>query len=83
MDGINIPKNENEHVSHEWLKNAAEEINAMPADIYSQKGYSYINIHPWSMNIDDVDYFVSLLDEHIEIVSADEFLDLVKDNVKH
>ena len=35
------------------------------------------------MTIADVDLFVSLLDEHIEIVSAEEMLHLVKTNVRH
>ena len=77
-----IPKND-EHVSKEWIKDFAQEINSLPADIHSQDGYSYINIHPWSMDIADVDYLVSLLDEHIEIVSGEELLNLVKENVEH
>lgn len=77
-----IPKND-EHVSKEWIENFAQKINSLPADIDSQDGYSYINIHPWSMDIADVDYLVSLLDEHIEIVSAEELLNLVKENVEH
>ena len=66
-----------------FIKKLADEINAMPADPTSENGYSYINIHPWSMTIADVDLFVSLLDEHIEIVSAEEMLHLVKTNVRH
>ena len=66
-----------------FIKRIADEINAMPADPTSENGYSYINIHPWSMTIADVDLFVSLLDEHIEIVSAEEMLHLVKANVRH
>lgn len=67
----------------EWLKDLADEINALPADPASESGYSYINIHPWSMTIEDVDFFVSLLDEHIELVSAEEMLGLVRANVRH
>ena len=66
-----------------FIKRLADEINAMPADPTSENGYSYINIHPWSMTIADVDLFVSLLDEHIEIISAEEMLHLVKANVRH
>lgn len=67
----------------EWLQGVADEINSLPTDPTSENGYSYINIHPWSMTIADVDYFVSLLDEHIELVSAEELLQLVKTNVRH
>ena len=66
-----------------FIKKLADEINAMPAAPTSENGYSYINIHPWSMTIADVDLFVSLLDEHIEIVSAEEMLHLVTTNVRH
>lgn len=67
----------------EWLQSLANEINSLPTDPTSENGYSYINVHPWSMTIADVDYFVSLLDEHIELVSAEELLQLVKTNVRH
>ncbi|MDE5670862.1 MAG: hypothetical protein K2I14_05310, partial [Eubacterium sp.] len=70
-------ENPDETISKEWIEAFAAEINALPSDIHSEDGYSYINIHPWSTTIEDLNYFVSLLDEHIEIVYADELVDMV------
>lgn len=74
-------ENSDEKISKEWIEAFAAEINALPSDINSENGYSYINIHPWSTTIEDLNYFVSLLDEHIEIVYADELVDMVSKNV--
>ncbi|MDE6110590.1 MAG: hypothetical protein K2F65_01605 [Eubacterium sp.] len=76
-------ENPDEKVSKEWIEAFAAEINALPSDIHSENGYSYINIHPWSTTIEDLNYFVSLLDEHIEIVYADELIDMVSKNVSN
>lgn len=74
-------ENPDEKISKEWIENFAAQINALPCDIHSTEGYSYINIHPWSTTIEDLNYFVSLLDGHIEIVYADELVDMVSKNV--
>ena len=76
-------ENPDEKISKEWIEAFAAEINAIPSDIHSENGYSYINIHPWSTTIEDLNYFVSLLDEHIEIVYADELIDMVSKNVNN
>lgn len=70
-------------VNEQRIRDFADEINALPADITSENGYTYINIHPWSTSIEDVDQLVSLFDEHIEIVYAEELAQLVGENVKH
>ena len=57
-------------------------INNMKPNINSVEGYSLINFHPWSIHITDLDYLVSKLKPHIEIVYANEFLELMKNNVK-
>lgn len=74
---------ENEMANREWVEEFAKQLNALPADIHSEDGYSYINVHPWSTTMDDLNYLVSLLDGHIELVYADELIELVKENVKH
>ncbi|MDE6722922.1 MAG: hypothetical protein K2J55_01870 [Eubacterium sp.] len=76
-------ENPDEKISKEWIEAFAAEINALPSDIHSENGYSYISIHPWSTSIEDLNYFVSLLDEHIEIVYADELIDLVSKNISN
>ncbi len=75
--------NPNAQATKEYIEQFAAEINALPADIHSADGYSYINIHPWSTSMEDLNTLVSLLDDHIEIVFADELLQLVRENVEH
>lgn len=74
---------EGETATKEWIAQFAEEINALPADIHSPDGYSYINIHPWSTTMADLDELVSLLDEDVELVFAEELIELVRANVPH
>lgn len=70
-----------EAVTKEWLEEQAAAVNSYKADIHSADGYSVINIHPWSMDADDIAYFVSCLDENVEIVSADELIARITENV--
>ncbi|MDE6471113.1 MAG: hypothetical protein K2L19_08860 [Eubacterium sp.] len=76
-------ENPDEKISKEWIEKFAAQINSLPCDINSENGYSYINIHPWSTSIEDLNYLVSLLDEHIEIVYADELVEMISDNVNN
>ncbi len=74
--------NENE-VTQEWLKEQAEIVNNYPADINSINGYSVINIHPWTVGPDDLKYFVSCLDSNVVVISANELIAAVTENVPH
>lgn len=74
-------ENEDEKISPEWIQDFAQQINSLPCDIHSEAGYSYINIHPWSTSIEDLNLLVSLLDDHVEIVYAEELLSLIAENV--
>ncbi len=75
-------ENPEEKISKDWIEHFADEINALPCDINSENGYTYINVHPWSTSMDDLNYLVSLLDEHIELVYADELVELISQNVE-
>ena len=70
-------------ITEEWLREQAEIVNSYPADIKSIDGYSVINIHPWTISIDDLSYFVSQLDEDVELVTLDELLTMVEKNIPH
>lgn len=77
------PTGNKDDVNMEWLDDLARQVNAMPVDPASERGYSVVNVHPWTMSQDSVDYFVSRLDkDKIELVYADELLSLVKRNIK-
>lgn len=61
----------------------AKRINSYSKDIHSIEAYTAINLHPWSMEYNDVIKLVEQLDEHVEIVTADEFIRLISENVEH
>lgn len=77
------PDGENAVVTHEWLDEQAAVVNSYPADIHSINGYSVINIHPWSVSIDDLAYFVSQLDDDVVLVTVDELMLMINQNVPH
>lgn len=77
------PSCEMSEVTDQWLEEQAAAVNSFKADIHSINGYSVINIHPWSISIKSLDYFVSLLDEHIELVTADNLIDMIAENCQH
>lgn len=61
----------------------ADQINAYPADATSIEGYTYVNLHVWSMDYNDVVEMVSLLDDDVVVVNPETFIRLIKQNVPH
>ena len=53
----------------------------MKPNIHSQDGYTVLNVHPWSISISDLDYVISHLNDDIELVYADELIELIKENM--
>ena len=77
------PSGDPKAVTKEWLDEIAGKFDARPADIYSEKGYTVVNVHPWTVDMEALDYFVSRLDKHIiKIVTAGELVSLVKEYVR-
>ncbi len=77
------PSNNTEEVTEQWLKEQAEIVNNFPKDINSINGYSVINVHPWTVGPDDLKYFVSQLDNDVVVISADELVMAVTENIPH
>ncbi len=77
------PDGEGALVTEEWLKEKAEIVNSYPADMETINGYTVINVHPWSISVENLAYFVSQLDEDVQLVTVDELLTLVENNVPH
>ncbi len=77
------PDGEGANVTKEWLKEQADIVNSYPADLETINGYSVINIHPWTISIENLAYFVSQLDEDVELVTLDELLTMVEKKVPH
>ena len=77
------PSGNADEVTNEWIAEQAAIINAKPADIKTINGYTVINVHPWTVGPDDLAYFVSQLDDGVEVIPADELLAAVSQNVPH
>lgn len=77
------PSGDANAVNNEWLAEQAEIINAKPADISTINGYTVINVHPWTVGPDDLAYFISQLDDGVEVVGVDELLAAVEQNIPH
>lgn len=77
------PGGEGSQVTNEWIKEQAEIVNSYKADISSVDGYSVINVHPWTVSVENLAYFVSLLDDDVELVTADVLLEMISANVPH
>lgn len=71
-----------ETVTKEWIEGIAKKINNFDININSKKGYTVLNVHPWSTTIEDLDYLVSKLDKHIEIVKCDDFIKMINTNIR-
>ncbi len=77
------PSNDPAKVNKEWLDEQIEIVNNYQPDIYSINGYSVINIHPWSISIGNLEYFVENLDDDIVLVTLDELLNMINKNIPH
>lgn len=77
------PDGEGATMTNEWLDEQAAIVNSYPADINSINGYSVINIHPWTVSIENLAYFVSQLDDGIVLVTLDELMAMIEKNVPH
>ncbi len=77
------PSGNADEVTREWLTEQAEIINAKKADLSSINGYTVINVHPWTVGTDDLQYFVSQLDDNIEVIGIHELLSAIKQNIPH
>ena len=59
----------------------AHRLNSLPVDINSANGYTIVKVHCWTTSMRDVVKMVSLLDDNIELVTVDELMQLIKENV--
>lgn len=77
------PDGEGATVTEDWLREQADIINSYPADITSVSGYSVINVNPWTVSVEDFAYFTTLLDEDVEVITADELICALGKYVPH
>ncbi len=67
-----------------YTERVAQRINDRSTDISSIEAYSAVVCHAWSIGtMEYINRFVEQLDDHVEVVTADEFIDLISENVEH
>lgn len=77
------PSGNADEVTNEWLAEQAAIINEKSADIKTVNGYTVINVHPWTVGPDDLAYFVSQLEDGVEVIPVDELLAAIEQNIPH
>lgn len=77
------PSNRPGNITREWLDSYIDIINSYPVSPDTIDGYSILNIHPWTVTVDDIDYVVSKLSDHIELVYVKDMLEAIEKNVPH
>jgi hypothetical protein len=77
------PSNRPENVNRDWLNGYIDRLNRMPVSPNSIDGYTVLNIHPWTVSIEDLDYVMSKLDDHIETLYVKDFLEALSNNIPH
>lgn len=77
------PGGESAEVSKEWIEEQADIVNSYIPAPTSIDGYTVVNVHPWTITVENLAYFVSLLDENVKLVTADQLINLITENVPH
>lgn len=67
-----------------YTERVAQRINDYCTDPTKIEGYTAVVCHAWSIGtMEYINRFISQLDDHVVVVSADEFIDMISKNVKH
>ena len=76
--------NDNHNKYYGFTERVAQRINSYKTDPTDISGYTVLIAHAWSIGtMEYINRFVRQLDDHVELVTVDELLDLVKANVPH
>lgn len=66
------------------IEPVAQRINSYPTDPTKIDGYTVLVAHCWSEGrMERIHEFVKLLDKHVELVTVDQILDMISENVPH
>lgn len=57
--------------------NLAASINALPADPYSEDGYTFVIVHAWSYGWDEVATCIDNLDSNVRVVTPNELIEQI------
>jgi len=53
----------------------AASINSLPTDPYSENGYTFVIVHAWTYQMNDVAACISSLDSDVRVVTAEELIE--------
>ena len=53
----------------------------MPVAPDREEGYTVLNVHPWTVSMESLDYVVKGFSDNVELVYADELIELIKTNI--
>ena len=69
----------------ELIKNINLRIDSNQVDIKDHNSYTFVYVHAWSKNLNNIEYVVNKLKENpkVAIVTPDTFMKLIEKNVKH
>lgn len=76
------PSNRPGNITKDWLDKYVETINSYPVSPNTIDGYTVLNVHPWTIKVEDIDYLVSKLEDHVEIVYVRDLMDAIDKNVE-
>lgn len=60
----------------------AKSINELPNDPTDPQSYTFVTVHAWSKDMDDVYAAIQRLDPDVRVVNAETFIELVCQNLK-
>ena len=58
-------------------------VNISSKDPANERAYTFINVHPWSKSLADVQETVSMFGDNVEVVSPEVFIKRMRANVAH
>ena len=59
----------------------AQSINDLSTDVTSSEAYTFVTVHAWSRDMNDIFETVRRLDADVRVVNAEEFIELIRENV--
>ena len=79
-----VTGSESDNRYYGFNERVAQRINAYKTDYTCIEGYTVVVAHAWSIGMmDSIARFVEMLDDHVELVSVGEMVEMVKEYVPH
>lgn len=69
----------------ELVKKINDRVSLGEINVYSPEAYTFVYVHVWSKEVNNVEKVVSKLKENpkVKIITPDVFMEVIKNNVKH